>query len=221
MASIPNFLLFITLFTSFINLTTSLPCNSYTFPNNLNYARCSDLPVLDSSLYWNYNSKTSIVDVAFKKINVKDSSWIAWAINPISNGMIGSQALIGHRNFDGNFKVYTSSITSYQTMLQEGNISFPVSNISGMYLDGSMMIFASLQLPKNVSLVNHVWQEGLVSSDGRLRSHALTEANVQSFGTLDFQSGNIISQNIGEKLTSRIKLRIVSNFLCFLFLFFL
>jgi len=83
------------------------------------------------------------------------------------------------------------------------------------------MKVASLQLPKNVSLVNHVWQVGLVSSDRRLRSHTLAGANVQSFGMLDFQSGNIVSQNIDGKLTSRIKLRIVSNFLCFLFLFFL
>lgn len=73
--------------------------------------------------------------------------------------MIGSQALIGHRNFDGSFKVYTSSITNYSTMLQEGNISLPVYDISGMYLDGSMIIFARLQLPKNASLVNHAWQE--------------------------------------------------------------
>jgi len=79
------------------------------------------------------------------------------------------------------------------------------------------MIFASLQLPKNVSLVNHVWQEGLVSSDGRLRSHAMTGANVQSFETLDFQSGSIVSQNVGWKLMSRIKLRIVSNFLLVFF----
>jgi hypothetical protein len=145
---------------------------------------------------------------------VKDSSWIVWAINPTSNGMLGSQALIGHRNFDGSFKVYTSSITSYQTMLQESNISYPVYNIVGMYQDGNMIIFASLQLPKNVSLVNHVWQEGLVSSDGRLRSHALTGANVQSFRTLDFQYENIVSdQTVGGKLMSRIKLRIVRNFL--------
>jgi len=82
-----------------------------------------------------------------------------------------------------------------------------------MYVDGSMMIFASLQLPKNVSLVNHAWQEGLVSSDGRFRFHALTGANVQSFGTLDFQSGNILSKSVGGKLM----LRIVSNFLVFFF----
>jgi len=186
MASIQILFLILTLFASFINPTTSQTCNSYTFPNKLNYARCSDLHVLESSLYWNYNPKTSIIDVAFKKNNVKESSWVAWAINPTSKGMIGSQALIGYQNFDGSFKVYTSSITSYQTMLQEGNISFPVYNLSGMSINGSMMIFASLQIPQNFSLVNHAWQEGLVSNDGSFKSHALRGPNVQSFGTLDF-----------------------------------
>jgi len=42
----------------------------------------------------------------------------------------------------------------------------------------------------------------------------LTGANVQSFGTLDFQSGNILSKSVGGKLM----LRIVSNFLVFFFL---
>ncbi|AES81575.1 auxin-responsive family protein [Medicago truncatula] len=186
MPSIQVLLLILTLFTSFINPTTSQSCNSYTFPNNLNYARCSDL----------------------HKNNVKDSSWIAWAINPTSKGMLGSQALIGYQNFDGSFKAYTSSITSYQTMLQEDNLSFPVYNLSGMFVNGSMMIFASLQLPQNVTLVNHAWQEGLVSNDGSLKSHALRGPNIQSFGTLDFTSGNIISQNVGAKLKSKMMLRI-------------
>ena len=36
-------------------------------------------------------------------------------------------------------------------MLQESNISYPVYNIVGMYLDGNMIIFTSLQLPKYVA----------------------------------------------------------------------
>ncbi|RHN48264.1 putative DOMON domain-containing protein [Medicago truncatula] len=135
--------------------------------------------------------------------------------------MLGSQALIGYQNFDGSFKAYTSSITSYQTMLQEDNLSFPVYNLSGMFVNGSMMIFASLQLPQNVTLVNHAWQEGLVSNDGSLKSHALRGPNIQSFGTLDFTSGNIISQNVGAKLKSKMMLRIVSNILLFFSLFFI
>ncbi|CAJ2640023.1 unnamed protein product [Trifolium pratense] len=188
------------------NPTNSKPCNTYTFPNNLSYATCNDLPVLESSLHWNYYPKTNKVDIAFKKNNAKDSSWIAWAINPTSKGMIGSQALIGYRRSDGGFKAYTSSITSYSTMLQEGNLSFPVYDVSGMYVNGSMMIFARLELPRNLSLVNHVWQEGLVSDDGSLIAHAMTGPNVQSFGILDFKSA-IVSKNIGGKLKSRTMLR--------------
>ncbi|CAI8584690.1 unnamed protein product [Vicia faba] len=206
MVSIQKLLLILTFFTSFINPTTSQPCNSYTFPHNLNYKSCKNLPVLESSLHWNYNPTTSIVDIAFKKNNARDSSWIAWAINPNSKGMLGSQALIGYRKSDGNFKAYTSSITSYATMLQEGNISFPVYDISGIYVNNSMMIFASMQLPQNMTLVNHVWQEGIVSSDGNLKSHALTGSNLQSFGTLDFNSG-IISPKTGEKKMSRTIIR--------------
>ncbi|CAL5202331.1 unnamed protein product [Lathyrus oleraceus] len=206
MATIKKLLLFLTLFTSFVNPTTSEPCSSYKFPNNPNYATCNDLPVLDSSLHWNYNPKTSMIDVAFMKNNVKESSWIAWAINPNAKGMLGSQALIGYRKSDGSFKAYTSSITSYATMLQESNISFPVYNVSGMYADGSMTIFASLQLPQNVSMVNHVWQEGSVSNDGTFRAHALTGSNVQSFGTLDFKSGTV-SQKIDGKLKARTRLK--------------
>lgn len=161
-------------------------------------------------MHWNYDPKTSKIDVAFKKSNAGDSSWIAWAVNPNSKGMLGSQALIGYRKSDGSFKAYTSSITSYATILQESNIIFPVYNISGMHVNGSMMIFASLQLPQNVTLVNHVWQKGIVSNNGNLRSHALSGSNLQSFGTLDFKSG-IISAKIGQKGKSRTRMRNVSN----------
>jgi hypothetical protein len=201
------------------NPTILKSCDKYTFPNNLSYATCNDLPVLESSLHWNYYPKTSKVDIAFKKNNAKDSSWIAWAINPTSKGMIGSQALIGYRRSDGSFKAYASSITSYATMLQEGNLTFPVYDVSGMHVNGNMIIFASLELPTNTSLVNQVWQEGLVSDDGRLEAHAMTGPNIQSFGTLDFKSG-IVSENIGGgKVKSKTMLRNVSYHMLIYFIF--
>lgn len=56
------------------------------------------------------------------------------------------QTLIGYQNsFDGSFKIYTSSIVNYQ-MVQLGNIRYPIYNIAGMHVNGSMMILASLQL---------------------------------------------------------------------------
>ena len=90
-----------------------------------------------------------------------------------------------------------------------------------MSVDGSMMIFASLQLPQNIILVNHAWQEWLVSSDGSLKSHALSGPNVQSFGTLDFTSANIVSQKVGGILKFKMMLGIVSNILFFFSYFFI
>ncbi|TKY47014.1 integral to membrane [Spatholobus suberectus] len=164
MASIRNlFLLFLTFFTAIVVPAPPPPCNSsYTFPNNVNYAACEDLPVLESTLHWNYHPSSGAVDVAFNKANAKGSSWIAWAINPTSKGMVGSQAFVAVHKSDGSIKAYTSPITSYETMLKEGNLTFPVYSVSASYANGHVIIFASFQLPANMTLVNHAWQEGLV-----------------------------------------------------------
>ncbi|RDX98159.1 Cytochrome b561 and DOMON domain-containing protein, partial [Mucuna pruriens] len=198
MASIPNLLLlFLTFFTTFIVPVAPQACNSYTFSNDVKYAACQDLRVLESSLHWNYEASSSVVDVAFNKANAKDSSWIAWAINPTSKGMVGSQAFVAVHKSDGSIKAYTSPITSYNTMLQDDNLTFPVYNVSAFFINNHMFIFASFQLPANRTLVNHVWQEGLVSDDGTLSSHSFSQSNLQSFGTLDFLSGKV-SKTDGE-----------------------
>ncbi|XP_019435983.1 PREDICTED: cytochrome b561 and DOMON domain-containing protein At5g48750-like [Lupinus angustifolius] len=102
--------------------------------------------------------------------------------------MVGSQSLVAVRRWDGALNAYTSPVISYTTMLQEGTLSFPVHNISAAYTNGNIIIFATLQLPTNTTSVNHVWQEGLVSDDGSPRSHSLSGPNLQSFGTLDFET---------------------------------
>ncbi|KAH1197230.1 Cytochrome b561 and DOMON domain-containing protein [Glycine max] len=212
MASIrKSVLLFLTFLTVIIIPATPQPCNSYKFPNNFNYAACEDLPVLESSLHWKYHPSSGAVDVAFNKANVKGSSWVAWAINPTSKGMLGSQAFVAVYKQDGSIKAYTSPITSYATMLQEGNLTFPVYGVSASYTNGHVIIFASFQLPGNTTLVNHAWQEGLVSDDGTLRPHSFSRANLQSFGTLDFLSGKV--SETGGNSDSRITLRNVHGVL--------
>ncbi|XP_068497910.1 cytochrome b561 and DOMON domain-containing protein At5g47530-like [Phaseolus vulgaris] len=123
-----NIVFFFTFLIAIIVPITSLPCNPYRFSTNIKYAACEDLPVLESSLYWNYHPSSGVVDVAFNKANAKDSSWVAWAINPSSKGM---------------------------------------------------------------TLVNHVWDEGLVSEDGTLKAHSFSRSNLQSYGTIDFISDNV------------------------------
>jgi len=83
----------------------------------MNYAACEDFPVLESSLHWNCHPVSRVVNVAFNKANAKDSSWVAWAINPTSKGMLGSQSFVIVHKSNATIKAYTLPITSYATML--------------------------------------------------------------------------------------------------------
>ncbi|KAI9115661.1 hypothetical protein K1719_013330 [Acacia pycnantha] len=135
MAFFRNLSMFLALFFTwvfiFIIPVTSQPqpqpqaCKSYKFLNTTNFLACKDLLVLDSSLYWTYRSSSNSVDVAFKKNNADRKSWIAWAVNPTSAGMVGSQAFVAFQKSDGTMTAYTSPVTSYGTTLEERS---PVSD---------------------------------------------------------------------------------------------
>ncbi|GMY31698.1 cytochrome b561 and DOMON domain-containing protein At5g47530 [Fagus crenata] len=172
--------------------STIYSCTAQCSTSAKNFAACTELPVLNSTLSWNYYTSSNRVEIAFRKSGIDDynSRWIAWAINPTSTGMIGSQSFVACARSDGSLAAYTSPITSYRTSLQEGNLSFPVYDVSATYENNSVTIFATLELPNNTTIVNHVWQEGPIS--GNLPSiHGLSSHNVMSFGTVDFLSGKI------------------------------
>ncbi|KAI9073294.1 hypothetical protein K1719_044729 [Acacia pycnantha] len=82
--------------------------------------------------------------------------------------------------------------------------------------DGTMVAYtspiASFQLHGNPKSVNHVWQEGLVSDDDSLRSHALSGANFKSFGRIDFLTGKV-SDRDAHKQNSMILIRKVHGIL--------
>ncbi|KAI9079192.1 hypothetical protein K1719_038797 [Acacia pycnantha] len=184
-------------------------CDSYQFPNTTKFSACNDLPVLDSSLHWTYHSSSNSIDVAFKKNKASYKSWIAWAINPTSTGMVGSQAFVAFQKSDGTMASYTSPITSYGTTLEEGGLSFEVLGVSASFEDGTMILYASFQLPGNSKLVNHVWQEGPVSDDDSLRSHAFSGANLKSVGHIDFLTGKVSDREASPQ-NSKILIRKVS-----------
>uniref|UniRef100_A0A2N9J5F5 Cytochrome b561 and DOMON domain-containing protein n=2 Tax=Fagus sylvatica TaxID=28930 RepID=A0A2N9J5F5_FAGSY len=172
--------------------STIYSCTAQCSTSAKNFAACTELPVLNSTLSWNYYTSSNRVEIAFRKSGIDNynSRWIAWAINPTSTGMIGSQSFVACPRSDGSLAAYTSPITSYETSLQEGNLSFPVYDVSATYENNSVTIFATLELPSNTTTVNHVWQEGPIS--GNLPSiHGLSGDNVMSFGTVDFLSGKI------------------------------
>ncbi|KAI9073302.1 hypothetical protein K1719_044737 [Acacia pycnantha] len=186
--------LFLTVIIILIIPVTSQPqpqpqaCESYKFPNNTNFLACNDLPVLDSSLHWTYHPSSNSIDVAFKKNNANYKRWIAWAINPTSTGMVGSQAFVAFQKSDGTMAAYTSPIGSYGTTLEEGSLSFEVHGVSASFEDGTVILYASFQLPGNPKSVNHVWQEGSWNIEwNRVGNY---DANRSDNGTL--------SKNIGS-----------------------
>ncbi|KAF5943559.1 hypothetical protein HYC85_017636 [Camellia sinensis] len=59
--------------------------------------------------------------------------------------MVGTQVIIAYQKPDGNMAVYTTSVDSYATQLQEGNLSFPVSDLSTLFANDKIIIFATIQ----------------------------------------------------------------------------
>ncbi|KAF3453373.1 hypothetical protein FNV43_RR03813 [Rhamnella rubrinervis] len=177
------------------SLPSPLPCTNHKFPDGKSFVACKDLTLLNSFLHWNYYPSSGTVDIAFRKIVETNSNnnprWVAWAINPTSTGMVGSQALVAFKNPDGTLSSYSSPITSYNTVLQKGNLSFPVYDISALSDGNEIVIFATIKLPNNSTVVNHLWQQGPLLPGNVLGMHELSGDNVESFGTLDFFSGKI------------------------------
>ncbi|XP_060185211.1 cytochrome b561 and DOMON domain-containing protein At5g47530-like [Lycium barbarum] len=186
-----GFLISCVLFTLFVSSTYAQSCTKYNFTSNnqMLFTSCSDLPFLNSFLHWNYNPSSKTAKIAYRHTKVASNRWVAWAINPTSQGMVGSQALVAYQKSDGKMRVYTSPITSYQTQLQEGDLSFNVSNLSATYLNNEFTIFATLKLENfNSTFVNQVWQEGPLSGDSPAM-HDTSIAHAQSAGLLSLLSG--------------------------------
>ncbi|KAI9115711.1 hypothetical protein K1719_013380 [Acacia pycnantha] len=83
------------------------------------------------------------------KNNANRKSWIAWAVNPTSAGMVGSQAFVAFQKSDGTMTAYTSPVTSYGTTLEERSLNFEVYGVSASFEDGTMILYASFKLPGN------------------------------------------------------------------------
>ncbi|KAM1791511.1 hypothetical protein ACFX12_035472 [Malus domestica] len=162
-------------------------CTSQTFKNKL-YSNCMDLPVLSSYLHWTYHSSNSSLSIAFVAAPAKTGGWVAWAINPTAQKMLGSQALLAHPTTDGTPTVKTYNISSYSSVIP-GNLSFQVWDMSAEFSSGTYKIFATVEVPKNMTSVNQVWQvgSGFNTTTGFPEMHEVApgSANLQSYGTLD------------------------------------
>ncbi|KAI3858883.1 hypothetical protein MKX03_006952 [Papaver bracteatum] len=200
--------LFLTLFVSLFISISAQTCRTHVFRSengvSTDFSACNDLPVLNSFIHWKYDPATRRVNLAYRHTNIDSNRWIAWAINPKAKGMQGSQALVAFLK-DGKMTAYTSPLPEgrYEISLAQGKLSFDVPNIVATFRDREMTIFATIQLPSNTStVVNQVWQEGPLDN-GNPGAHTLSGANIQSMGTLDFQSGQQSSGGVDSRTKRR------------------
>ncbi|RWR73049.1 cytochrome b561 and DOMON domain-containing-like protein [Cinnamomum micranthum f. kanehirae] len=166
----------------------SATCSSQKFTSHKSFDLCNDLPTLSSYLHWTYDPSISSLDFAFIAQPAQSNGWIAWAINPTGTGMVGSQSLIGFQQSSGSMIVKSFNISRYGP-IKPSPIMFEVSDMNGEYLDGMMRIFGTMVLPKNMSIVNHVWQVGASVTDGIPDRHQFGSENLNSKGRLDLLKG--------------------------------
>lgn len=198
----------LSLLASLFFTSSAQTCKSYTFSGNNVFTACNDLPYLNSFLHWTYDQSSGKLQMAFRQTGVSSSTWVAWAINPTSTGMLGAQCLVAYPKSDGAPVVFPSPIGSnYQTNLANGSLSYEVSDLTATYQNNEMVIFATWSLPTTTSTINQVWQAGPVSGT-TLAQHGSAAANYNSKGTLNLLSGQTQTQGGGN---SRTRKRNVSN----------
>ncbi|KAK2664402.1 hypothetical protein Ddye_002976 [Dipteronia dyeriana] len=197
-----KFLFFACALFHFLVPSLAQTCKSYVFLNQNIYRSCNDLESLDSFLHWNYNQPTNTVDIAYRHTKIAPQRWVAWAVNPSGKGMVGSQALVAFQNAAGISYAHTSPVTSYNTRLENGDLSFQVETVSAEFANNEMIIYAKFVLPENVTRVNHVWQDGPVNEDYSLGRHALDADHLRSMGVVDFLSGQVVTTKGGSSRLS-------------------
>ncbi|GAB4841482.1 hypothetical protein Ancab_022198 [Ancistrocladus abbreviatus] len=158
-------------------------CTTQTFTDKT-FENCVDLPYLNAYFHWTYNQSESSLSMGYIAPPAQAGGWISWGINPNGNLMPGSQALVAFKQSNGSMTVKKFQLISYVD-IQEGPLQFNVSDVSAESSRANMMFFAKWALPKNTTVVNHVWQAGPGVANGKPEIHAITGDNLNSYGKLN------------------------------------
>ena len=164
-----------------VSPSESLTCSSQKFTNK-SFDSCSDLPKLGAYLHWTYNASNSTLSMAFLAKPPQADGWVAWAINPTSTKMAGSQALLAYKS-NGAPTVKEYNITSYNFASSGTKLTYEVSDVSAVETDGTITIFAKWKLPEKTEKINQVWQVGPVMQ-GLPGIHVTKGDNILSFEAL-------------------------------------
>ncbi|XP_072977275.1 cytochrome b561 and DOMON domain-containing protein At5g47530-like [Typha angustifolia] len=176
-------------------------CVGETFSQNRIYSLCTPLSELGATLHWTYHPSNGTVDIAYR-IAQDSSSWVAWAINPSSSGMLGANAIFAFHDSSGVVTTISSIISSssYSPTIKDESLSFTVYSKDAEYSNNMYTIFASLQLPSNETTQNTVWQAGADFSNGLPSGHDQTGQHTLSKTSLNFLSGSAVSTGSNSKL---------------------
>ncbi|KAE8785122.1 hypothetical protein D1007_41196 [Hordeum vulgare] len=162
-------------------------CESEEFPAGRSYATCADLPTLGASLHWTYDAATSSLSLAFaaKPPGASGAGWVAWGINPTGDGMKGAQTLVAFKS-SGAYVVNTYNLTGYRPLSAGSTpIAFEAAELAADEgADGKVRLYGTLQLPKGMEAVNHIWQVGSMVANGVPAKHAFTPENLEAKGSL-------------------------------------
>lgn len=174
-------------------------CAAEKFSANRAFTTCTDLPRLGASVHWTYDAATSSLSVAFVAAPPSSGGWVAWALNPTGDGMIGAQALVAAPTTGGAYGVQTYPITGL-SLGSAGPIAYPTSGLAAeLGADGKVRMFGTLKLQNGTGEVNQVWQVGPVSS-GSIMPHAMGTANLAAKGKLNLVTGATTAGSTGGSL---------------------
>ncbi|XAR48669.1 hypothetical protein NMG60_11031560 [Bertholletia excelsa] len=164
-------------------------CSNFVFSRHKTFASCTDLPLLASFLHWNHDPSSRTLQIAYRRTNFL-SKFLA---------------LIAYRRPGATMALFTSPINSYQAKMEQGTLGFPVTELSAIFVDDQIIIFATMELPTSSSTLYHVCQDGPVSGDS-LGLHEICGSHLQSMGTLNLTSGQAVASHSGK---SKAILRII------------
>ncbi|OEL24827.1 Cytochrome b561 and DOMON domain-containing protein [Dichanthelium oligosanthes] len=161
-------------------------CAAEKFSENRVFKACADLPHLGASVYWTYDAAASSLSVAFIAAP-PSGGWVAWGLNPSSDGMIGTQALVAVPS-GGAYEVQTYDISGTSPG-SWGKIAYQTSHLTAeLGADGRVRMFGTLRLQNGTGEVNQVWQVGPFSG-GAINIHDTKSDNMNAKGKLNLVTG--------------------------------
>lgn len=107
--------------------------------------------------------------------------------------MIGAQAIFAFQDSSGTMTAISYPLTNTSPSVRNTSLSYTVYSMESDLSNGAMTIYATIKLPSNNTIVNHVWQASNQFTNGFPNGHRTSGPNVLSKGQLNLLSGQFTS----------------------------